>query len=128
MKEKLNGKRVLLVDDDSRNIFAMTSYLESFGIEIVPAENGRRALEILSADPGNIAIILMDMMMPVMDGFEAIARIRENQDLRDIPIISVTARAMKGDREKCLEAGATGYIAKPVILSELIAKMKEVLN
>ncbi|HTD65524.1 MAG TPA: response regulator, partial [Candidatus Limnocylindria bacterium] len=109
----LEGKKVLLVDDDIRNIFAMTSVLERFKMQVVSAENGRDAIETLLKTKG-IDIVLMDIMLPTMDGYETTRAIREISDFRDLPIIAVTAKAMKGDREKCIAAGASDYLSKPV--------------
>jgi len=109
----LEGKKVLLVDDDIRNIFAMTSVLERFKMNVISAENGRDAIDILLKTK-DIDIVLMDIMLPTMDGYETIRAIREISDLRDMPIIAVTAKAMKGDREKCIAAGASDYLSKPV--------------
>ncbi len=109
----LEGKKVLLVDDDIRNIFAMTSVLERFKMNVVSAENGRDAIDILLKTK-DIDIVLMDIMLPTMDGYETIRAIREISDLRDMPIVAVTAKAMKGDREKCIAAGASDYLSKPV--------------
>jgi CheY-like chemotaxis protein len=109
----LEGKKVLLVDDDIRNIFAMTSVLERFKMNVVSAENGRDAIDILLKNRG-IDIVLMDIMLPTMDGYETIRAIREISDFKDLPIIAVTAKAMKGDREKCILAGASDYLSKPV--------------
>jgi HAMP domain-containing protein/signal transduction histidine kinase/CheY-like chemotaxis protein len=109
----LEGKKVLLVDDDIRNIFAMTSVLERFKMNVVSAENGRDAIDTLLKTK-DIDIVLMDIMLPTMDGYETIRAIREISDLRGMPIIAVTAKAMKGDREKCIAAGASDYLSKPV--------------
>src|SRR5262249_40917152 len=103
--EDLVGKLVLVVDDDVRNIFALSSVLERRGMTALTANTGREAIATLESTPG-IAIVLMDIMMPEMDGFETMRVIRENPDLRRLPIIALTAKAMKGDRERCLEAGA----------------------
>ncbi len=117
-----SGKRVLIVDDDMRNIFAISSVLESRGMEVVKAENGRIALQLLEENP-SIDLILMDTMMPEMDGIEAIHVIRNLPRFQSLPIISLTAKAMKGDREKCLEAGASDYITKPVDAESLLSVM-----
>ena len=109
----LLDKKVLLVDDDIRNIFAMTSILERFKMKVLSAENGRDAIQILVQNP-DIDIVLMDIMLPTMDGYETIRAIREIADFRDLPIIAVTAKAMMGDREKCIAAGASDYVAKPI--------------
>ncbi len=120
---ELVGSRVLIVDDDVRNIFALTSILERHQIQVVHAENGRAGIELLAQSP-EIDIVLMDIMMPGMDGYETIRSIREVDALRDLPIIAVTAKAMKGDREKCIESGASDYIAKPVDLDQLFSLMR----
>jgi CheY-like chemotaxis protein len=111
--EVLHGKTVMIVDDDMRNIFALTSLLEDRGMNIVSHDNGRDAITALHAQP-NVEAILMDIMMPEMDGIDTIREIRQIPACRDTPIIAVTAKAMKGDREKCMEAGAWDYLSKPV--------------
>src|SRR6185369_7373402 len=111
----LMGRKVLVVDDDIRNIFALTSVLQHHQIEVVHAANGRDCLEVL-ANSDDIDIILMDIMMPEMDGYETMRAVRANTQFGSIPIVALTAKAMKGDRAKCLEAGATDYVAKPVDL------------
>lgn len=125
--ELLNGINILIVDDDVRNTFALSSYLEIIGLKINIAENGFQAIDYLK-DHSHIDIILMDMMMPEMDGFEAIEKIRDNTNANKIPIIAVTAKAMKGDREKCLQAGASEYVSKPINMKELLEKMVQLLN
>src|SRR5687767_11531678 len=110
-EDKLQKKRVVSVDDHHRNIFTLSSYLEGTGIRVYTAENGFKAIEFLKANP-DTDIVLMDMMMPEMDGYEAIEVIRKDKILSGLPIIAVTAKAMKGDREKCLEAGASEYVSK----------------
>ena len=127
IKERVKGKNILVVDDDPRNTFALVSYLEGLDVNIYTAENGFEAINIVS-QPSDIEIILMDMMMPEMDGYEAIGRLKEITAARNIPVIAVTAQAMKGDREKCLEAGASDYISKPLNLKELLEKMARLLN
>ena len=119
----LAGKRVLLVDDDVRNIFAMTSVLERHKMEVVPAETGLDALKALEGE-ARIDVILMDIMLPEMDGYETTRRARQMPQGRDLPIIALTAKAMKGDREKCLEAGASDYIAKPVDTEQLLSLLR----
>ncbi|HEY9154168.1 MAG TPA: response regulator [Opitutaceae bacterium] len=114
----LLGRKVLVVDDDVRNIFAITSALESYQMNVIYAESGKAALDILKSTP-DVDIILMDVMMPEMDGFQTIREIRKNDRFKKTPIISVTAKAMKGDREKCLDAGASDYLAKPVDMDKL---------
>jgi CheY-like chemotaxis protein len=123
----LARRRVLIVDDDIRNIFALTSILEHHEMTIVSAETGRGAIDLLDKDP-DLEIVLMDIMMPEMDGFETIRAIRQDQRFTSLPIIAVTAKAMKGDREKCIEAGASDYLAKPVDSDELVAKLRDWLS
>lgn len=128
MREKdFEGRSVLLVDDDLRNIFALTSALESKGLKVVAARNGIEALDVLDKNP-QIDAILMDIMMPKMDGYEAIRRIRAKAQYKKLPIIALTAKAMKGDHEKCLKAGANDYLPKPVNLMNLISVLKVWLN
>ncbi|CAN5121414.1 response regulator [soil metagenome] len=117
------GRRILLADDDVRNIFALTSALESKGAIVEIARNGRQALEKLDA-VDSIELVLMDIMMPEMDGYEAIREIRKQRRFADLPIIGVTARAMRDDQEKCIEAGANDYLAKPVDLDKLISLIR----
>jgi CheY-like chemotaxis protein len=127
IENSLKGKSILIVDDDARNTFALVSYLEGMGIKIYTAGDGFQAIVSL-ANNSNIEMILMDMMMPEMDGYETIGRIKNNQATAGIPIIAVTAKAMKGDREKCMEAGASEYVSKPVKVQELLEKMVLLLN
>ncbi len=119
----LVGKKILIVDDDIRNIYAMTSLLERHKMVVVPAENGREAIAILHGTPG-IDGVLMDIMLPEMDGYETIRRIRGNAGFRNLPIIAVTAKAMRGDREKCIEAGASDYLAKPIDREQLMTLLR----
>jgi len=114
----LAGRQILIVDDDVRNIFALTSILESLKMKVSFAERGEDAIKILDTIP-NIEIVLMDVMMPDMDGYETIRRIRAKEQFDSLPIIALTAKAMKGDREKCMVAGASDYIAKPVDVEQL---------
>jgi CheY-like chemotaxis protein len=130
MLEKLNssdedivGRTVLLVDDDSRNIFALSSVLERRGMKVLTATTGREAIALVEETP-ELAIVLMDIMMPEMDGYQTIGKIRENKAYRRLPIIALTAKAMKGDREKCLEAGASDYLAKPVNTEQLLSALR----
>jgi len=116
--------RVLLVDDDTRNAFAIKSLLENLGVDVDVVSNGEEALRYLSAGGDDVRLILMDIMMPVMDGIEAIKRIRTNEKWKHIPIIALTAKAMKGDREKCLSAGANDYLSKPVDVKKLTSLVK----
>jgi CheY-like chemotaxis protein len=125
--ENLVGKEVLLVDDDSRNIFALSSVLERRGMQVVAATTGNEALNLLDANP-NIAIVLMDIMMPGMDGYETMEAIRANPAWQRLPIVALTAKAMKGDREKCLEAGASDYLAKPVNTEQLLGTLRTWLH
>jgi HAMP domain-containing protein/signal transduction histidine kinase/DNA-binding response OmpR family regulator len=119
----LAGKKVLVVDDDIRNIFAMTSILEPFNVHVVSAETGRGAIDLLQGD-NEIDLVLMDIMMPQMDGFDTMRAIRKLAKFRSLPIIALTAKAMKGDREKCIEAGASDYISKPVDTNQLLAMLR----
>ena len=121
--EALSGRKVLVVDDDVRNIFALSSVLERHGMNVVSAGTGQEAIDILESAP-DVAITLMDIMMPEMDGYETMGIIRKKPNLRRQPIIALTAKAMKGDREKCLEAGASDYIAKPVNTDQLLSLMR----
>jgi HAMP domain-containing protein/signal transduction histidine kinase/CheY-like chemotaxis protein len=116
----LAGKKVLIVDDDPRNIMALRSLLERYKINCLAAENGRRGIEVLQENP-DIDLVLMDVMMPEMDGYETTRAIREYDQFKNLPVISLTAKAMQGDREKCLEAGASDYIAKPVDHDQLMS-------
>jgi signal transduction histidine kinase/DNA-binding response OmpR family regulator/HAMP domain-containing protein len=120
---ELAGAKVLIVDDDIRNIFSLTSVLESYGVEVLHAERGRDGITILEETPG-IEIALIDIMMPEMDGYETMQQIRQRPMLADLPLVAVTAKAMKGDRQKCLDAGASDYIAKPVDIELLLALMR----
>ncbi len=121
--EDLLGQTALLVDDDSRNIFALSSVLERHGMKVLTATTGNEAVALIDA-PNEIAIVLMDIMMPGMDGYQTIQMIRESPSLRRLPIIALTAKAMKGDREKCLEAGASDYLAKPVNTEQLLSALR----
>jgi CheY-like chemotaxis protein len=114
----LAGKAAMIVDDDVRNIFATTSMLERWGMVVRRAENGREAIEALRRDPA-VDVVLMDIMMPEMDGYETTRAIRAMPEFAELPIVALTAKAMKDDRRKCLEAGASDYIAKPVQSDQL---------
>jgi CheY-like chemotaxis protein len=118
-----HGKRVLVVDDDVRNIFSLTSVLEEHGMEVAFAENGRDAIGYLEAHP-DVDVVLMDVMMPEMDGYETTRAVRERPEFKALPIIALTAKAMKGDREKCIAAGASDYITKPVDTEQLLSLMR----
>jgi hypothetical protein len=119
----LTGKRVLIVDDDVRNLYAITGVLESHRMEVAVAKNGRWAIELLEQAP-ETDLVLMDIMMPEMDGYDTVRAIRSKSQFRTLPIIALTAKAMKGDREKCLEAGASDYISKPVNVEQLLSLMR----
>jgi CheY-like chemotaxis protein len=119
----LRGRKVLVVDDDARNIFALSIVLENQEMEIMSATNGRQAIDIIQTTP-DLAVVLMDIMMPEMDGYQTMREIRKKPEFRTLPIVALTAKAMKGDREKCLEAGASDYIAKPVNTEELLSLMR----
>ncbi|MFZ0992713.1 MAG: HAMP domain-containing protein [Candidatus Sulfotelmatobacter sp.] len=121
--DALVGKKVLVVDDDVRNIFALSSVIERRGMTVLTAGTGREAIAKLESTP-DIAIVLMDIMMPEMDGYETMQVIRQNSSFRRLPIIALTAKAMKGDREKCLEAGASEYLAKPVNTEQLLSSLR----
>jgi len=121
--EDLIGRTVLLVDDDSRNIFALSSVLERRGMRVLTATTGSEAIELVESTP-DLAIVLMDIMMPEMDGYQTIEKIRETPAYRRLPIVALTAKAMKGDREKCLEAGASDYLAKPVNTEQLLSALR----
>jgi CheY-like chemotaxis protein len=122
-KEVLRGHKVLIVDDDARNIFALTSVLESQDMDVISATSGRDAIDIIERSP-DLSMVLMDIMMPDMDGYQTLREIRDSPRLRRLPILALTAKAMKGDREKCLDAGASDYIAKPVNTRELLSLMR----
>lgn len=115
---------ILIVDDDVRNIFALKLTLKAKGYEVITSQSAQEALQLLSGN-SQIGLILMDMMMPDMDGYEAIAVIRRSDRFPDIPIVAVTAQAMTGDREKCLQAGANDYISKPIQVDTLIDVIKQ---
>src|SRR5262249_1775497 len=121
--EDLVGRTVLLVDDDARNIFALSSVLERRGMKVLTATTGNEAVSLVN-ETGNLAIVLMDIMMPEMDGYQTMQAIRATPAFRRLPIIALTAKAMKGDREKCLEAGASDYLAKPVNTDQLLSALR----
>jgi CheY-like chemotaxis protein len=120
---ELAGAKVLIVDDDIRNIFSLTSVLESHDVEVLHAERGKDGILMLEQTPG-VDVALIDIMMPEMDGYETMRQIRQRLELADLPLIAVTAKAMKGDRQKCLDAGASDYIAKPVDIELLLALLR----
>ncbi|WP_341832173.1 response regulator [Sphingobacterium thalpophilum] len=123
LQDVLQGKKVLVADDDIRNIFSLTKALEKYQMTVVPATDGKDALKQLEDNP-DVAVILMDMMMPEMDGYETIASIRKDQRYENMPIIAVTAKSMMGDREKCIAAGASDYISKPVDIDQLLSLLR----
>ncbi|QFU16063.1 hybrid sensor histidine kinase/response regulator [Microvirga thermotolerans] len=125
--DALEGRTVLIIDDDMRNIFSLTSALEQYGMTVVFAENGREGIEKLMASP-EVDLALVDIMMPEMDGYETMREIRKIPRYRNLPLVAVTAKAMKGDREKCLEAGATDYVSKPVDIDQLLAVLRVQLS
>jgi CheY-like chemotaxis protein len=119
----LAGRKVLIVDDDVRNIFALTSALEAYNMSVVHAENGQEGIDLLKATPG-IEAVLMDIMMPEMDGYEAITAIRDMEEFQRLPIIALTAKAMKADRDHCLKVGASDYISKPLDIDQLVSLLR----
>src|SRR6185503_16773058 len=121
--EALVSRRVLVVDDDVRNIFALSTLLETQGMDVVSATNGRDAIDLLHRRD-DLSVVLMDIMMPGMDGYETMREIRREARFRTLPILALTAKAMKGDREKCLDAGASDYIAKPVNSDQLLSLLR----
>jgi CheY-like chemotaxis protein len=121
--DDLVERSVLVVDDDVRNIFALSSLLERRGMKVLTATTGKEAIAMLEGTD-DVAIALMDIMMPEMDGYETIRAIRGNPAFRRLPIIALTAKAMKGDREKCLDAGASDYLAKPVNTEQLLSALR----
>ncbi|RYY71280.1 MAG: response regulator [Chitinophagaceae bacterium] len=121
-ENSLRGKTVLLADDDVRNIYSMTKALEKYQMNVVPAMDGKEALELMKSNP--VDVVLMDMMMPGMDGYESIQAIRAKRQYKNLPVIAVTAKAMSGDREKCIAAGASDYISKPVDLDQLVSLLR----
>ena len=119
----LHHRKVLVVDDDARNIFALTTILENQEMDVLSATNGRQAIEMIKTTP-DLSVVLMDIMMPEMDGYETMREIRKDPQFATLPILALTAKAMKGDREKCLEAGASDYIAKPVNTDQLLSLLR----
>jgi two-component system cell cycle response regulator DivK len=113
-----NKKKVLIIDDDNRNIFALTAVLKAKGYSCISAIGGEEGLQLLEQQK-DIAVVLMDMMMPGMDGYQAMAKMNEDPELKSIPVIAVTAQAMLGDKERCLNAGAVGYVSKPINVDNL---------
>ena len=122
MKEKLKNRAVLIVDDDERNRYALSSYLDMLEMKVFTANDGQSALSVLRGGDA-IDLVLLDIMMPGMDGYEMLRLLRNDNELKNIPVIAVTARAMMGDEAKCLEAGASDYIPKPIDLQKFVSKM-----
>ncbi|KKX50216.1 response regulator [Sphingobacterium sp. IITKGP-BTPF85] len=123
LSEVLTGKKVLIADDDVRNIFSLSKALEKYQMNVISATNGKEALVQLENNP-DVSIVLMDMMMPEMDGYETIRLMRKNPKYSKLPIMAVTAKAMTGDREKCIVAGASDYISKPVDTDQLLSLLR----
>ena len=121
---RFGGEKVLIVDDDIRNVFALTSVLEQHGLSVLYAENGREGIEVLEQHD-DVAVVLMDIMMPEMDGYATTTAIRRMPQFAGLPIIALTAKAMKGDREKAIESGASDYVTKPVDPDHLLAVMDQ---
>lgn len=117
-------KKILIIDDDNRNIFALSAVLKAKKFTCVSANSAKQGFEKIANDK-DIAVVLMDMMMPDMDGYQAMAKMQEDATMKDIPVIAVTAQAMLGDRERCLSAGAKSYISKPVNVEELIIQLNK---
>ncbi|HMI79413.1 MAG TPA: response regulator, partial [Ferruginibacter sp.] len=120
----LTGKNILVVDDDVRNLFALTTVFERFNINAITAESGKEAIDMINNEELKVEMVLMDIMMPEMDGYETIQKIRREHKNSTLPIIAVTAKAMKGDRQKCIEAGASDYITKPLKIDQLLSLMR----
>ena len=121
---EVKAKKILIIDDDSRNIFALTAVLKAKKYICLSAISAQQGFEILEKDT-DVGVVLMDMMMPDMDGYEAIAAMKNHQKLSDVPVIAVTAQAMVGDRERCLSAGAVGYVSKPVNVDDLLIQINK---
>ena len=122
-----NEKEILIIDDDIKNIFALSAVLKAKKFQCISALSAHQGLKMLSSNK-NVGVVLMDMMMPEMDGYEAIEKMKSDQELKDIPVIAITAQAMTGDREKCMEAGADGYISKPVDVDELLLLLNQLID
>ena len=119
------NKKVLIIDDDNRNIFALKAVLKSRHFQVISANSMQEAFELLAAN-GDTAVILMDIMMPLMDGYEAIPKIKADERYKNIKIVAVTAQAMAGDKEKCLAAGADDYISKPIDVDKLLKAIRQI--
>ncbi|RZJ88523.1 MAG: response regulator [Chryseobacterium sp.] len=120
-------KLILIIDDDNRNIFALKAVLKAKGFDCMSAISAREGFSIMEENE-NVAVVLMDMMMPDMDGYQAIAAMKKSEKMQNIPVLAVTAQAMVGDKERCLSAGASGYISKPINVDELLVQIEEVTN
>ena len=120
-------KEILIIDDDSKNIFALSAVLKAKKFQCISALSAHQGLNMLSSNK-NVGVVLMDMMMPEMDGYEAIEKMKNDHHLKHIPVIAITAQAMTGDREKCMEAGADGYISKPVDVDELLLLLNQLID
>ena len=123
LPENLEGRHILMVDDDMRNLYSLSAALEDFGIKISTASNGQEAVDFLAKE-SSIELVLMDIMMPVMDGYEAITQIRSQEKFAKLPIIALTAKAMKEDKSRCIEVGANDYFSKPIDVPKLASAMK----
>ena len=119
----LKGRKILLVDDDMRNVYALMNVLEERGMELMVGENGQEGVELIDTHP-DIDLVLMDIMMPEMDGYETMRAIRRQSTFEKLPIIALTAKAMKGDRQKCLDAGANDYLSKPIDFEKLLSLLR----
>ncbi len=120
---EIKTKKILIIDDDSRNIFALTAVLKAKKYRCLSASSAQKGFEVLASNK-DIGVVLMDMMMPEMDGYQAIDNMKNHPEMQKIPVIAVTAQAMVGDRERCINAGAVGYISKPVNVDELVQQLE----
>lgn len=120
---EVKTKKILIIDDDSRNIFALKAVLKAKKFTCLSASSAQQGFDILASDK-DIAVVLMDMMMPDMDGYQAMAEMKKDPEMKTVPVIAVTAQAMVGDKERCINAGAVGYISKPVNVDELVLQLK----
>lgn len=121
----MKNREILIIDDDSKNIFALTAVLKARKFKCVSAQSAAEGFRIMENND-NIGVVLLDMMMPEMDGYEAVEKMKKEEQFKDIPVVAITAQAMTGDREKCLEAGADAYLSKPVNVDELLEILNEV--
>lgn len=123
---EVSQKKILIIDDDSRNIFALKAVLTARKYTCLAANGAQEGIEIIKRNQ-DIGVVLLDMMMPDLDGYQTMAKMREDEQLKDVPVIAVTAQAMLGDKERCLEAGAVGYVSKPVNVEELVKLLNNYL-